>query len=345
MAKVSIRGPIIPNSHKWIYDWYEIEATCPKDVQNIVDKAAKHEAIDVEINSGGGSVFDGSEIYAILKSAKSDVNGKILGIAASAASFIAMACKNLEIAPTAQLMIHNASAYAEGNKNDMQKTSDFLSGIDKSIASAYMLKTGKTEAEILKLMNEETFFTADKALEHGFVDKIMFTDEIMAVASIESAGLLPKAVVDKMLLRVPEAIKVLETENTVIDKKVEGEDEMDYEKLKNEFPEIFNQIKNEGASEERLRIKNIEEISIGGFEDLVNKAKFEEPINAGELSLKILKAQKNQGDEHFEKVIEDAQKIESVKATMTDSDLKSVDIVKNETNSIVRFFKNKKGEK
>ena len=107
--KINIKGPIVRDNEAWIYDYFEMESTSPKKIQSELDKA-NGQSIDVDINSGGGSVFAGSEIYTAIKSYKGDVTVRIVGLAASAASVIAMAGKKVMMSPTAQLMIHNVSA-------------------------------------------------------------------------------------------------------------------------------------------------------------------------------------------------------------------------------------------
>lgn len=196
--KIDIKGPIISDSEQWIYDWLDMPATSPSKVNKLIGKIEVGENLEVEINSGGGSVFAGSEIYTALKSFSGDVTGKIVGIAASAASVIAMGIKNLAISPTAQIMIHNASSYAGGDKNEMQIVSNLLEGIDKSIANAYEIKTGMKQEELLALMGKETWLTAQQAKEMKFVDSIMFEDEFKAAASTGTDGIIPQNIMNKI---------------------------------------------------------------------------------------------------------------------------------------------------
>jgi len=123
--KISVRGPIISNDDKWIYDYFDIESTTPKMVSDAIEKA-NGEELEVEINSGGGSVFAGSEIYTALKAYKGNVVTKVVGLAASAASVIAVAGKKVLMSPTAQLMIHNVSAYVGGDYRDMEHMAEEL---------------------------------------------------------------------------------------------------------------------------------------------------------------------------------------------------------------------------
>ena len=194
--KINIKGPIVGNSEAWIYEWFGIEATSPNSVNKVIDEA-NGEDLEVEINSGGGSVFAGSEIYTALKDYKGHVTAKIVGLAASAASVIAMAGDKVMMSPTAQMMIHNVSIYTSGDYRDMEHSAEVLKSANNTIANAYRLKTGKTQEELLKLMDNETWMTAQKAKELGFIDEIMFDEGQQLVASY-GYGLLPPEVINKM---------------------------------------------------------------------------------------------------------------------------------------------------
>lgn len=191
--KIEIKGPIISDGDQWVYDYFGIPATSPKKVNAALDSAGD---VEVVINSGGGSVFAGSEIYTALKSHAGQVLVRVVGVAASAASVIAMAGARVEMSPTAQMMIHRASTCAVGDKNDFEHLSEMLSGIDESIAGAYQLKTKMAAKELLDMMSHETWLTAARAKELGFADEIMFADEFEPVNSVD--GMLPQAVIDKV---------------------------------------------------------------------------------------------------------------------------------------------------
>lgn len=194
--KINIKGPIVSNSDAWIYEWFGIEATSPQKVNDALEKV-NGEDIEVEINSGGGSVFAGSEIYTALKDYKGYVTVKIVGLAASAASVIAMAGDKVMMSPTAQIMIHNVSTYTSGDYRDMEHSAEVLKSANNTIANAYRLKTGKTQEELLTLMDNETWMTAQKAKELGFIDEIMF-EEQQLVANYSYSGLLPPEVINKV---------------------------------------------------------------------------------------------------------------------------------------------------
>ena len=131
--------------------------------------------LTVWLNSPG-DVFAASQIYSMLKSHKGKVTVKIDGIAASAASVVAMAGDETLIAPTALMMIHDPSTCAMGNKADMEKAIILLDEVKESIINAYETKSHLSRNKIAKLMSDETWLNAKKAHEMGFVDGILFAD-------------------------------------------------------------------------------------------------------------------------------------------------------------------------
>lgn len=195
--KVIIAGYIVPDADKWIYEYFGLKATSPADISAAIEEA-KGKPLDVEISTCyGGDVWSGSEMYTALKAYPGGVNITITGLAASAASIIAMA-GHCEMSPTAEMMIHNVQTYAEGDYHNMDKTSEILKNSNKTIASAYMLKSGMSEEDALALMDDETWLTAQQALDKGLIDGIMFnTSGVRLAASFGGMG-LPAEVVEKM---------------------------------------------------------------------------------------------------------------------------------------------------
>lgn len=192
---IKINGTIVSNDDKWIYDWCEMDAFCPKDL-DLIDG----QDVDIEINSPGGYIYPASEIYTALMQHKGNVNVTITGRAASAASVIAMAGTKVSMSPTAQIMIHNVSATGSGDYRDFEHYAEQLKKSNDTIANAYMLKTGKTREEILDFMNYETWFTPEEALELGFIDEIMTREEAPNDIRLVAASdyLIPQAVIDKL---------------------------------------------------------------------------------------------------------------------------------------------------
>lgn len=175
MAKVRITGTIVEDGDKWIYDWFGIRATCPGDIHRAVEEAGGEE-LTVEVNSGGGDVAAGNEIYTALRMYRGKVNIIITGMAASAASYIT-AARKCSITPVGLYMIHNASGGANGDYHAMDKESEILQTINKAITAAYMEKTSMSQEELLGLMDKETWLTAQQAVEYGFVDSIVENQE------------------------------------------------------------------------------------------------------------------------------------------------------------------------
>lgn len=222
MAKILISGPIVSNNDKEIYEWFGMEATAPRDVNSKLD-LANGEDIDVEINSGGGSVFDGSEIYTALKGYQGNVTVKVVGLAASAASVIAMAGKRILMSPTAQMMIHNVSARAGGDHRDMQHMADILKNANITIANAYRIKSGMDEKKLLDMMEKETWLTSQQALDYHLIDEVMFEDNIRLAANFETLdGTIPAAVINKVRNEIRLSANVVDKSDIFMQQKAEA---------------------------------------------------------------------------------------------------------------------------
>ena len=129
------------------------------------------EDIVIRLNSGGGDVFEGIEIYNYLKSLSNHITVEVTALAASAASLVAMAGDKIIIRTGANMMVHEASTMAFGNKSDIQKTLNALTAIDTSIVDIYHDRTGLDRDEIDNLIANETWLTADEAIKKGFADE------------------------------------------------------------------------------------------------------------------------------------------------------------------------------
>lgn len=173
--KINIRGVLIPNDYKWYYDYFGEDSTCPADVQKVLDMLQDGDEMEVYINSPGGVIDVGSEIYTLLRNNKDNVKIYITGEACSAASIIAMA-GYCEMAPTALMMVHCVSTRAAGNHGDMEHAAEMLRTADQALSTAYISKSGMGEAEVLRMMEHETWLTAQQAKELGLIDGIMFEE-------------------------------------------------------------------------------------------------------------------------------------------------------------------------
>ncbi len=134
--------------------------------------------ISVWINSPGGDVFAAAQIYNMLMDYPTDVTVMIDGLAASAASVIAMAGTKVQMSPVAMMMIHNPATIAIGDSEEMKKAIKMLDEVKESIMNAYEIKTGLARDKISKLMDAESWFNAKKAVELGFADEIMFSEGV-----------------------------------------------------------------------------------------------------------------------------------------------------------------------
>ena len=156
--------------------------------------------ITLWINSPGGDVFAAAQIYNMLMDYPGQVTVKIDGLAASAASVIAMAGSQVEMSPVAMMMIHNPITVAIGDSKEMQKAIDMLAEVKESIVNAYEIKTGMSRNKISKLMDAESWFNAKKAVELGFADSILYTEENKGGEPDVDAMLFSRAAVTNSLL-------------------------------------------------------------------------------------------------------------------------------------------------
>ena len=164
-TELIFNGPISQDT------WYGDEIT-PAIFRDELAKISGN--LTVWLNSPGGDVFAASQIYTMLRNHKGKVTVKIDGIAASAASVVAMAGDETLISPTGMLMCHNPATIAMGNRADMEKAIELLDEVKESIINAYEEKSGLSRAKIAHMMDEETWLNAKKTLNLGFVDGILF---------------------------------------------------------------------------------------------------------------------------------------------------------------------------
>lgn len=197
-----LNGPIAEET------WWGDEVT-PKLFKD--ELTAGSGPITVWINSPGGDVFAAAQIYNMLMDYTGSVTVKIDGIAASAASVIAMAGGEVFVSPVSMLMIHNPATIAIGDSEEMLKAKALLDEVKESIINAYELKTGLSRAKLSHFMDNETWMNANKAIELGFADKVMFADD-EAPADTEpkitwnkaSGGLFSRvAVTNSLLGKIP----------------------------------------------------------------------------------------------------------------------------------------------
>lgn len=177
--------------------------------------------ITVWINSPGGDCVAASQIYNMLMDYPGDVTVKVDGIAASAASVIAMAGSKVLMSPTSLMMIHNPLTYAIGDSEEMHKAIQLLAEVKESIINAYEIKTGMPRDRLSELMDAETWMNANKAKEMGFCDDILFMqreeiDETDPIAFVFSRRAVTNCLLQKLIDKVPKPaprVKVADLEH------------------------------------------------------------------------------------------------------------------------------------
>lgn len=145
--------------------------------------------VTVNINSPGGDMFEGLAIYNLLREYEGKVTVKVLGLAASAASIIAMAGDEVQIGRGAFLMIHNCWVVAMGNRHDLEKVATEMAPFDKAMADIYSARSGMKTADIESMMDGETYIGGSDAVDKGFADSLLSADEISTDEESPSAAL------------------------------------------------------------------------------------------------------------------------------------------------------------
>ncbi|MDW8706114.1 Clp protease ClpP [Streptococcus suis] len=192
--------------------WFGDEVT-PQVFKN--DLHAGNGDITLWINSPGGDVFAAAQIYNLLMDYKGDVHVVIDGLAASAASVIAMAGTTVSMSPVAMMMIHNPWTVAQGEAKDMQKVIEMLGEIKESIINAYELRTGLSRTKLSHLMDSESWFNAKKAVELGFADKILFDKQEEHGMETESYSFSRTAAQQDLLVKMQAKLEVQQPKKTI----------------------------------------------------------------------------------------------------------------------------------
>ena len=298
-----------------------------QDIENLGDV----ENITLHINSPGGSVFSAVAIANTLKNHKAKITANIDGLAASAATIITSACDIVRMPKNALFMVHNPITFAYGNNQDMKKTVEMLDKVKDSIIETYLNKA-KTDRETLsELMDNETWMNAETAKEYGFIDEIL--DENVEKEVVEN-----KLIINNMAFDIskfknfkekknqeprvinisvnstgsPEEIadKFRDILNSTENQKNEGGN-MTLEELKNKFPELYNQVfdegKEAGITKERERMREIDNLDVSNYSELVENAKYNEPVEASVLAVNILNKQKEERIQKLQNIKNDSQ--------------------------------------
>ena len=286
-----------------------------KDAMSVV---RDDQPLNVYINSPGGNVRTGMAIYNMLSRHRGPVTITVAGMAASAATIITCAKNAKVVMPRGSMMLIHPPRQATDwlTSSELKEAAENLEKVRISIRDIYAQKTGLDEKTLDKLMNAESYLTADEAVEYGFADEIdetqvvenyMVGDAVMVNGLKVSGQLFAHAPKGFINAELPKA--------SAVQKEVH---KMNLETLKAEHPELVQAIRDEaiaeGATNERARIQAIEDIAVAGHEDMVMKAKFDGKTTAEALAVQILKADKARGAQMLKDRKKDAQALEGIEA-------------------------------
>lgn len=158
-------------------DWWTGGGITAKSVAAQL-RAIGDQPVEVQINSPGGDMFEGIAIYNVLREHSQAITVKVMGMAASAASVVAMAGDAIEIGAASFIMIHNCWVMAVGNRHDMRETADWLEPFDQAMVDVYAMRSGATALDIARWMDAETFMSGSVAIERGFADALLPADQV-----------------------------------------------------------------------------------------------------------------------------------------------------------------------
>lgn len=360
MVKVNVKGPIVTNGQKWLYDFFEMDACAPSDISKALEEA-DGEDVEVYINSNGGVCTAGFEIYTILKEYSGKVTAKIIGAAMSAASVIACAADKCLISDAGIFMIHNTQSYAEGDYRDMETEADALKQFNEAIVNVYEKKTGKSREELADLMDNNTYMAAEKAIELGFVDDYMFKvsesdTEAMLVVNAETP-LFTDAMVQKVKSLVLNQRKsaVLPSANGDLSIKNNkgGNEKMTLEEFLKENPEQQAAVdtmvqgaraegETEGAKNERARLKELDSIAKSVTAEALEEAKYgEDTKDAKTLAFEAMVDDTKKAASYMAQAEDDAETAKTSEVGATGSKPEAED----EADRLAAYANKKKGGK
>ena len=173
--RVTLNGEVITDDWQWLYDYFEIAAFSPGVIRQALRDNPEGEDLVLEINSVGGSVFAGFEIYTLLLGAECPTVAEVQSLAASAASTVMSGCSRVLVSPVAQIMLHQPAMYTDGNIEEHDRSLRMLESIQRSIVNGYVTRCGDkcTRRQLENMVNRETWLSAQEAVEIGLADGIL----------------------------------------------------------------------------------------------------------------------------------------------------------------------------
>lgn len=357
--ELRIEGEILDSENSWLYDWLGIPYASKNQLKDTLIEN-KDKDITVWIDSPGGSVFAAAGIYTLLKEHKGKVVAKIDGKAISAASMILMAADEKYISPVGQVMIHNPipANGVFGDAEELRKVADVLDEIKETIVNAYIAGTGRPRDEIWEMMNQETWMSANTAVNEKFVDGVLYqdNDEEFNVNNIKDYEFKRLKIVNSMETSIKKMISIKSNEQAAENKNAEdnsqkeGDQEVEIKNLEdlvNAYPDLVKKAKNQAVEAERERIKNIDEIADNIDQELVNKAKFEDPMDAKDLAFEAMKSDKKKADQYLNDVQRDTEEsgVDEVKAMAAEEkeDIENKEKITKEAKSLADTVNKKRG--
>ncbi len=301
---------------------------------------ANSSLINIRINSAGGSVFDAIAIYNYLLDMTCEVNIYIDGLAASAASLIAMAGDKVYMPKNALIMIHNPSSFIDGNAEDLKNAAETLDKVKNGMLEIYHEKTGMERGELVKMLDAETWLDADEALKLGFCDEIINAVEVQACAFDGGkfgirCGEGASEISPELALKFGKSgifgIKV--DEKLADDYKCTLGDVVIVDKdLNAEFDNQLEAKFNSGVETERSRLKGLDDLLklVPECEAIINQAKYESFKSAGDIALEVLRNSKA-----LKALSQDAQAIDAaVKPEIKEPESKIEDLLIKNLNNL-----------
>lgn len=186
----------------WLYDQIGAsfwgDGITAKSFQKELTALGKVTAIDLRVNSPGGDVFDGFAIYNMLAQHPASIDVYVDGVAASIASIIAMSGNTIKMAKNSMMMIHNPQGVAIGDENEMDRVKALLKQVKGNLTQTYADRTGNNAADIEAWMNDETWLTAEAAVERGFADRVIEAQAVAACFDVSHFRNVPQAFKDRM---------------------------------------------------------------------------------------------------------------------------------------------------
>lgn len=366
-GEITLYGDVLS---KRMYDWWTGELVpglyiTPEGFMEDLALVKDKKNITVKINSCGGDLYTGLAIHNALKGLTANVKTVVEGIAASAASVIAMAGDTVEVYPGSLIMIHGVSIrnYGDINLQDVQKMERMIDANEKAIAAIYNQRTGIDTEEIRTMMAEEKWMTGEEAVEKGFADKICEEKNTVDIGMSSNKKILmvngishdtfgfrnmPEFRIITQNSAKPVPVPVADSNSNEL-KEEGGKKHMTFDELRTQEPDLVTQIQNEAVAIERQRMRDIDSIAASiPDQEMVNEAKYgENTCTAQELSFRVLQNSAKEGRNFLSQMESDSEQsgVNNVGAAPNSGDANSDDEKDAvELKNIVNLYNSMKGE-